>query len=54
MRMMAWERAKGELKSVLHSYWPTYRPNGSKIDGGYDGVHDKIEKFIQEMEDLIL
>lgn len=38
MRHMAWERAKGELRSMLHTYWDA------------DERHDQIEK---EMSDFI-
>jgi hypothetical protein len=54
LRMMAWERAKGELKSVLHTYWPSYYLDGSKLDEGFDKVNEKIEQFVQDVEDLIV
>jgi hypothetical protein len=43
MRMMAWERAKGELRSMLVTYWNNYEQ--------YILMDSAIEKFIKEVED---
>jgi hypothetical protein len=51
MRAMAWDRAKGELLSVLQTYWPSYAPDGTKIDNGFDTANDLIKAFIQHFED---
>jgi hypothetical protein len=43
MRMMAWERAKGELRSMLATYWDNY--------DRYTLMDDAVERFIKEVED---
>jgi hypothetical protein len=43
MRMMAWERVKGELRSMLVTYWDNYEQ--------YTLMYSAIEKFIKEVED---
>lgn len=43
MRGMAWERAKGELKSMLQTYWGDHE-KFSELDG-------KISSFIADVED---
>lgn len=45
MRMMAWERAKGELRSMLVTYWD---------GGGYKDMEEAIDKFVKEVEDNAL
>lgn len=42
MRHMAWERAKGELKSMLHTYWDD--------DELYKQIDHEIFQFIQSVE----
>ena len=54
MRLMAWERAKGELRGMLHTYWPCYYLDGNKVDEGFDAVDDKIRQFIQDIDDSLL
>jgi hypothetical protein len=54
MRYMAWERAKGELRSVLHTYWPIYQTDGKEKDQGFGPVNKKIEQFIEDVDDLLL
>jgi hypothetical protein len=54
MRYMAWERAKGELRSVLHTYWPIYQTDGKEKDQGFNSVKQEIEQFIESIDDLIL
>jgi len=54
MRLMAWERAKAELRGMLHTYWPCYYSDGTKVDEGFEPVDDKIEQFIKDLDDLIL
>jgi hypothetical protein len=44
MRNMAWERAKGELNSILQTYW-------SKVDGEFEPISKVIEDFIKNVED---
>jgi hypothetical protein len=53
MRLMAWERAKGELRCVLHTYWPIYRSDGTKIDE-FGPVNKEIQQFIQNLDDLLI
>jgi len=43
LRQMAWERAKGELRSMLQTFW------GETKD--YEWVKLLIDKFIHEAED---
>ena len=41
-RMMAWERAKGELNSILVTYWE----DGEK----FEPMKKAIEEFVKEVE----
>jgi hypothetical protein len=43
MRTQAWERAKGELKAMEHTYWDH--------DGRYNKFNSLMEKFVKEVED---
>ena len=45
-RNMAWERAKGELKSMLHTFW-----GDTAIEGQYDKFDAKLEEFVTDIED---
>lgn len=45
MRVMAWERAKGELRSMTQTYW------GGDAGGGYNEMNKEIEDFIARIED---
>lgn len=49
MRQMAWERAKGELRSMLVSYWPTYT-HGNKDESNYERMRVAIEQFVEHVE----
>ena len=51
MRTMAWERAKGELLSMLQTFWPEYNHHGDKIPNNYDVLRDTIKDFIDTVED---
>jgi hypothetical protein len=42
MRNMAWERAKGELNSVLVTYWDD--------DEKYQPMKEAIEEFVNKIE----
>lgn len=44
MRYMAWARAKGELNSMLETYWDD--------TDKYDALKDEIEKFTKHVESL--
>jgi len=50
LRHMAWERAKGELQSILHSYFCEWTSDNQEIDCGYRGALKLIEEFITEFE----
>jgi hypothetical protein len=51
LRTQAWERAKGELRSMLHTYndWDEY--GNQIIDNYYDQFSIALDKFIQQVED---
>ena len=51
MRTMAWERAKGELRSVIHTYYWVSKEGREYKE--FVNVNNKVEDFIQEMEDEI-
>lgn len=42
-RAMAWERAKGELRSIYHTFW--------NHDGSFEKAQEAFEAFIQQIED---
>ena len=42
MRYQAWERAKGELRSMLHTYWGE--------EGRYEAFKKKMSDFIEDVE----
>jgi len=44
MKFMAWERAKGELRSMTHCFW-TNDP-----ESNYEKLNKMIEKFIEKVE----
>ena len=50
LRHMAWERAKGELRSMLHTFWSEYDSGGEKLDDGFDRMERDVENFISEFE----
>jgi hypothetical protein len=50
LQHMAWERAKGELRSMLHTFWPEYDSGGEKLDNGFDRMERDVENFISEFE----
>ena len=50
LRHMAWERAKGELRSMLHTFWQEYDRGGEKLDSGFDRMERGVENFISEFE----
>lgn len=51
LRLMAWERAKGELNAYLQTFWPDFYPDGKEIDHGYDEESKMIMRFIKEFEE---
>ena len=44
MRSMAWERAKGELNSILQTFW-------SDNSNNYEQFRDELKKFVCYIED---
>ena len=42
LRQMAWERAKGELRDMMQTYWE---------NENFDSVAMKVETFIKDLED---
>ena len=44
LALMAWCRAKGELESILHTFW-------ADEEKGYDDLKPRFEKFIKEIEE---
>ena len=51
LRAQAWERAKAELRSVLHTYYPTWNSDNTKRENGWDRIHVQIEELIKHVED---
>ena len=46
LRAQAWERAKGELKSMLQTFYPDHKNTGQ-----FDELSEAIEEFIVKIED---
>jgi len=44
LRSMAWERAKGELQSMTHTFW------GSNVN--FEPFKKILDKFIKDIEDM--
>jgi hypothetical protein len=42
MRNMAWERAKGELRSILHTYW--------RNEESFEKYKEHMERFVSQIE----
>ncbi len=51
LRRMAWARAKGELRSILETYWSEYSTNGKELDTEFKDVNERIINFIKDFED---
>ena len=47
MRTMAWERAKGELNSMLHTYYNAY----DETDDYYSQFQQALNEFVHQVED---
>jgi len=43
LRQMAWERAKGELRSILHTYWD--------MNPALERLEPVIENFITDIQE---
>ena len=50
LRAMAWRRAKGELESILETYWTEYMPSGKKAENGFEEASAIIKQFIDDFE----
>jgi hypothetical protein len=48
LRAQAWERAKGELRSMLHTF---HAIEAAQFDGKFDALDSEISKFISKIED---
>jgi hypothetical protein len=48
MRLMAWERAKGEMNAILQTFW-----SEESDEDYFDGARLIVERFINEFEDYI-
>lgn len=48
---MAWQRAKGELKSMLDTFYPEYTAKGQEVESNFAELQEVINKFIKEVED---
>jgi len=51
LRGMAWERAKGELRAALMTFYPEYDRQGNYIEGAFKELKDLTDKFIKDVED---
>jgi hypothetical protein len=47
LRCMAWQRAKGELQSMLQTFWS----QDDSRDGQYDGLKDAIKEFVRDVQE---
>ena len=50
LRTMAWERAKGELRSMLHTYYE-HDERGQFINSYYKQYSQALKAFIKKVED---
>lgn len=48
MRTQAWERAKGELRSMLCTYHSARIPSD---EGKFEAMDEAIEAFVKQVED---
>lgn len=48
LRVQAWERAKGEMNSMLQTFWGEDTSNDSEQ---FNVLSKRIENFIKEIED---
>jgi hypothetical protein len=50
LRLAAWQRAKGELHSMLAFCFSEYDRNGATIPNGYEKMSDRVRRFIADVE----
>jgi hypothetical protein len=53
LRAMAWARAKGELESMLSTFYPEWYENNNHVPNGYDELKTAIDDFISLVENTI-
>jgi len=51
MRCMEWERVKGGLNAILHSYWPDYDNPKLEPTSNYSRFEEIVDKFIEQVEE---
>jgi hypothetical protein len=49
LRHMAWERAKGEMASMLSTFWCGGPPDND-CESQFGKLHDAIDQFVDEVE----
>lgn len=54
MRMMAWERAKGELMAFLQTFWIENGKSGGEIDNGFEKARTAIKEMIEIIDSEVL
>ena len=50
LRLMAWERAKGELRAMVATYWPTPSAHQDPETVARESVLKRVEGFITSVE----
>ena len=43
MRQIAWERAKGEMNAMMHTFWGSENSN-------YDELQNEVDRFVEKIE----
>jgi len=44
LRLMAWQRAKGELGAMMQTYWE---------DSSYDETKKIVDKFLEDLQEYV-
>jgi hypothetical protein len=50
LRLMGWERAKGELRAMIATYWPTPSAHQDRETLARDLMVKRVEAFIANVE----
>ena len=50
LRLMAWERAKGELRAMAATYWPSLSSHQGVETVARDVMVQRVESFIANVE----
>ena len=53
LRATAWERAKGELRAMLQTFYTEYTNDGRAMPSKFGELDKCIKEFIEEIEDEI-